>query len=136
MVSDATIGCRRVLVMRPHSGEEMSMVEPTTGPDRTESAAAPASAPTLERLQRELAETRSALQNEAAQLGQLQDTLEAALQVSRGVRIDPHTRFEQLAEELLESAQREAEAIRERATADVRELRASAESDLDSQRRA
>lgn len=85
---------------------------------------------TLEQLQQELADTRSALQTEAAQLGALQDTLEAALRVARSVRLDPHTELDRLAQELLESARREADAVRERAEAEARELREQAEAEI------
>ncbi|HLH24173.1 MAG TPA: hypothetical protein VK066_16750 [Chloroflexota bacterium] len=95
----------------------------------------------IERVQRELAETRSALQGETTQISQLQQTLEEALRVARGVRLEALNELDRLAGELMDAARRdaaairaqaedEAQAIRTRGEEDVRELRARAEEEL------
>ena len=50
----------------------------------------------LERPQRELAETRSAVQGEAGQLSQLQDALENVLGAARGIRLEALNQLDRL----------------------------------------
>ena len=101
----------------------------------------------IERVQRELAETRTTLQGETAHISQLQDTLEQALQVARSVRLEAITELDRLAGELMDAARRDAASIRARAEDDaramldraeeeIRTLRARAEEDVQAQRAA
>src|SRR5919202_618165 len=106
-----------------------------------------ASPSAIERVQRELAETRTALQGETTQISQLQQTLEEALRVARGVRLEALNELDRLAGELMDAARRdaatiraqagdEAAAVRQRGEEDVRAMRAQAEADLQAQREA
>jgi hypothetical protein len=99
----------------------------------------------IERVQRELAETRTALQGETTQISQLQQTLEEALRVARGVRLEALNELDRLAGELMDAARRdaasiraqaedEAEAIRARGEEDVRAMVGQAEEELRAQR--
>ncbi len=101
----------------------------------------------IERVQRELAETRTALQGETTQISQLQQTLEEALRVARGVRLEALNELDRLAGELMDAARRdaaairaqaedEAQAIRARGEEDVRAMRAQAEAELHAEREA
>ncbi|MBX5490871.1 MAG: hypothetical protein IRZ14_06910 [Chloroflexi bacterium] len=106
------------------------------GPSQPQSmtAGGEMTARTLTRLQQELADTRAALQTEAVRLGQLQETLETALQVARSVRLDPHTQLDRLAEELLEAARAEAEQIRREVEEEAGARRAALEEELRARR--
>jgi hypothetical protein len=101
----------------------------------------------IERVQRELAETRTTLQGETAHISQLQDTLEQALLVARSVRLEAINELDRLAGELMDAARRDAALIRARAEDDaramlaraeeeIRTLRARAEEDVQAQRAA
>jgi hypothetical protein len=74
----------------------------------------------IERVQRELAETRATLQGETAHIGQLQQALEQALQVARSVRLEAINELDRLAGELMDAARRDAAAIRARGASRAR----------------
>jgi hypothetical protein len=84
----------------------------------------------IERVQRELAETRTVLQGETAHLNQLQQALEQALTVARSVRLEALVELDRLAGELMDAARRDAAAIRAKAEEDARTLRAQAEEEI------
>ncbi len=81
----------------------------------------------IERVQRELAETRAVLQGETSHLSQLQSALEQALEVARGVRLEAITELDRLAGDLMDAARRDAAAIRGRAEDDARAMMARAD---------
>lgn len=95
--------------------------------DRAPGSGSAADESALERVQRELAETRSALEDEAAQIGQLQQTLEEALSVARSVRLETLKELDALAVQLIEAAHQDAAAIRARAEEEAQAIRAAAE---------
>jgi hypothetical protein len=84
----------------------------------------------IERVQRELAETRATLQGETAHIGQLQQALEQALQVARSVRLEAINELDRLAGELMDAARRDAAAIRARAEDDARAVLARADEEI------
>ncbi|HEY7060925.1 MAG TPA: hypothetical protein VII06_05550 [Chloroflexota bacterium] len=88
----------------------------------------------IERVQRELAETRTALQGETTQISQLQQTLEEALRVARGVRLEALTELDRLAGDLMDAARRDAAAIRAQAEDEAQTLRAHADEEIRAQR--
>ncbi len=106
----------------------------TSGEPSGEDAAAGLTA--IERVQRELAETRTTLQGEATQISQLQEALETALRVARGVRLEALNQLDRLAGELMDAARRDAAAIRADAEADAQRLRAAAEAEAEAIRAA
>lgn len=105
-----------------------------SGEPAGEDAAAGLSA--IERVQRELADTRTTLQGEASQISQLQEALETALHVARGVRLEALNQLDRLAGELMEAAQRDAAAIRVDAEAEAEKIRAAAQAEAHALREA
>jgi len=99
-----------------------------------EDAAAGLSA--IERVQRELADTRTTLQGEASQISQLQEALETALHVARGVRLEALNQLDRLAGELMDAARRDAAAIRVDAEAEAERIRAAAQAEAQALREA
>src|SRR5919199_4613166 len=84
----------------------------------------------IERVQRELAETRTALQGETTQISQLQQTLEEALRVARGVRLEALHELDRLAGDLMDAARRDAAAIRARAEDEAEAIRTRADEEI------
>src|SRR4051812_48909398 len=84
----------------------------------------------IERVQRELADTRTTLQGEATHLSQLQETLAQALDVARSVRLEAINELDRLAGDLMDAARRDAAAIRARAEDDARAMIARAEEEI------
>ncbi|HZU05531.1 MAG TPA: hypothetical protein VFB73_06125 [Chloroflexota bacterium] len=80
----------------------------------------------LDRVQQELDAVRSALNTEAAQIGQLQEALEAALRVARQVRLETLAALDRLLGQLVEAARQEAAALRARAEEEAEAIRAAA----------
>jgi hypothetical protein len=90
----------------------------------------------IERVQRELADTRTTLQGEASQISQLQEALETALRVARGVRLEALNQLDRLAGELMDAARRDAAAIRADAEAEAEKIRAAAQAEAQALREA
>jgi hypothetical protein len=105
-----------------------------SGEPAGEDAAAGLSA--IERVQRELADTRTTLQGEASQISQLQEALETALHVARGVRLEALNQLDRLAGELMDAARRDAAAIRVDAEAEAEKIRAAAQAEAQALREA
>jgi tetratricopeptide (TPR) repeat protein len=97
------------------------MSEPSY-PQRSE----PVGAGALDRVQQELDAVRSTLSTEAAQIGQLQEALEAALRVAREVRLETLAALDRLLGQLVEAARQEAATLRARAEEEAEAIRAAA----------